>query len=304
MFADPTSYRLPIPDRKPHTGESLWPWLASSAVLIGVLLCVLTFIYKPAMPTIYNQSNAAIKTFHVMPLPKNVARPPSIIKHVAAPHPHYVSQPLQPAIRNAITSPSKMAIQMPILRHPAIHRTERHPLVNPLRHPAIKTVSHPITYQEVGHPLVNPIAAQPLTNISTHSPRINLGRLYGQMNKAAREATSSPPLPKFKNPGGPVASFYIDGWIQKLERIGDLNYSGSKTGLVRVKVVLNKYGVPDRIVMVRPSTHKRLNADAERIIRLSLPYTPFSRQLASQTHRIDIIVRIHFVRSHNVNAWG
>jgi TonB family C-terminal domain len=135
-------------------------------------------------------------------------------------------------------------------------------------------------------------------------PHISIGRLEQQMDQVARAATASPPLPKFKNPKGPVADFYIAGWIQKLERIGDLNYPGDMVGQLKVKVVLNPQGDLKRIIMVRSSGNKALDAAAERIIRLSFPYMPFSKQLAEQTRKIEIPLNMHFLGVRHVSAGG
>ena len=123
------------------------------------------------------------------------------------------------------------------------------------------------------------------------------------MDNAARSATAAPALPKFLNPETPAADFYIAGWIQKLERIGDLNYPGEMVGNLKVKVVLNPEGGLQRIIMVQSSGNPKLDAAAEQIIRLSFPYTAFSEQLKKQTRRIEIPLNMHFLGVRQVNVW-
>jgi len=74
-------------------------------------------------------------------------------------------------------------------------------------------------------------------------------------------------------------------------------------GQLKVKVVLNPQGGLERIIMVDPSGNKELDAAAERIIRLSFPYMPFSKQLAAQTRKIEIPLNMHFMGVRRVNAW-
>lgn len=134
-------------------------------------------------------------------------------------------------------------------------------------------------------------------------PHIDLGRLQEQISNAARSATAAPALPEFHNPETPAADFYIAGWIQKLERIGDLNYPGEMVGNLKVKVVLNPQGGLQRIIMIHSSGNPKLDAAAEQIIRLSFPYTAFSEQLRKQTRRIEIPLNMHFLGVRRVNVW-
>ncbi len=124
-----------------------------------------------------------------------------------------------------------------------------------------------------------------------------------QISNAARSATAAPALPEFHNPETPAADFYIAGWIQKLERIGDLNYPGEMVGNLKVKVVLNPQGGLQRIIMIHSSGNPKLDAAAEQIIRLSFPYTAFSEQLRKQTRRIEIPLNMHFLGVRRVNVW-
>lgn len=281
-FAEPKFYFL-IPEEKPHWSESLAPWLALSAMIIALILFLLIHVHKPKMQALHNQTEVN-KTFHIMPLP-NKSLAPSLAKPQSVPHPRPIVKPhpLKPQARpQAVARPIPRPIPRPQPPHP-LNQAHVAPQRSPVRAPSASSVQQ---------------NAQP-----PGPPHINLGRLQEQMDQAAREATASPPLPKFENPKGPVADFYIAGWIQKLERIGDLNYPGSLVGQLKVKVVLNPQGNLERIIMVDPSGNKELDAAAERIIRLSFPYMPFSKQLAAQTRKIEIPLNMHFMGVRRVSAW-
>ncbi|UEP58860.1 TonB family protein [Acidithiobacillus ferriphilus] len=263
-----------VPEEKPHWSESLLPWLLLSALLMAAGIIFFVHIHqKPKRQLLPNQT-AVHKTFHIMPKP----------------------------IRSQAPSPTKPRVA-PLSRS-APHRVV--PAAHPQPRP--RPMPQPRRVQTRAHPLPPPVSPE-MTPVSPGAqaqplPHISIGKLEQQMDQVARAATASPPLPKFKNPKGPVADFYIAGWIQKLERIGDLNYPGDMVGQLKVKVVLNPQGDLKRIIMVRSSGNKALDAAAERIIRLSFPYMPFSKQLAEQTRKIEIPLNMHFLGVRHVSAGG
>lgn len=275
-FAEQKFYFL-IPEEKPHWSESLVPWLAISAILMALALFLLIHVQKPKLQALQNKTEVN-KTFHVMPLP-NKALAPSPAKRQVIPHPRPVVKPQPP-------------------------RPQVRPIPRQVPRPMPRSAPHPQAAPRQSQQMLAPAAPTTQENSQPPGPpHINLGRLQEQMDQAAQEATASPPLPKFENPKGPVADFYISGWIQKLERIGDLNYPGSLVGQLKVKVVLNPKGDLERIIVVDPSGNKELDAAAERIIRLSFPYMPFSKQLAAQTQKIEIPLNMHFMGVRHVRAW-
>jgi protein TonB len=254
-FAEQKFYFL-VPEEKPHWSESLPPWLLLSALLIALGIFFLVHVQKPKMVSLRSQTTVH-KTFEIMPKPIRPQAPSPTMPQVLPP-----SRPLA-----------------------ALHRIV--PAARP--QPKPRVVPQPRRAPAPAHPLSQQMApemaqASPSTQRQP-LPHISIGRLEEQMDQVARAATASPPLPKFENPKGPVADFYIAGWIQKLERIGDLNYPGEMVGQLKVKVVLNPQGNLQRIIMEQSSGNKALDAAAERIIRLSFPYMPFSKQLAEQTRK-------------------
>jgi protein TonB len=262
-----------VPEEKPHWSEGLLPWLLLSALLMAAGIFFFVHIQKPKMQSLPNQTTVH-KTFHIMPKPIRPQAPSPTTPRVVPPsRPVVVPHRVAPTVRPQPSS---------------------RPVPQPRRVPAR---AHPLP-QRVS-PEMTPVSpsAQPL-------PHLSIGRLEQQMDQVARAATASPPLPKFENPKGPVANFYIAGWIQKLERIGDLNYPGEMVGQLKVKVVLNPQGGLEHIIMEQSSGNKALDAAAERIIRLSFPYMPFSKQLAEQTRKIEIPLNMHFLGVRHVSAGG
>ena len=264
-----------VPEEKPHWSESLPPWLLLSALLIALGIFFLVHVQKPKMVSLRSQTTVH-KTFEIMPKPIRPQAPSSTMPRVLPPsRPLAVPHRVEPAAR---PQPKPRIVPQP-RRAPA-----------PAHHPLSQQMTPETTQASPS------TQRQPL-------PHISIGRLEEQMDQVARAATASPPLPKFENPKGPVADFYIAGWIQKLERIGDLNYPGEMVGQLKVKVVLNPQGDLQRIIMEQSSGNKALDAAAERIIRLSFPYMPFSKQLAKQTRKIEIPLNMHFLGVRHVSAW-
>ena len=263
-----------VPEEKPHWSESLLPWLLLSALLMVAGIFFYVHIQKPKMQSLPNQTTVH-KTFRIMPRPSRPQAP-------------------SPA-RPRIVPPSRPVVVPHQVVPAARPQPRRRSVPQPRRAPAR---THPLTQRVTPELTPASPSAQPQL-----LPHISIGRLEQQMDQVARAATASPPLPKFENPKGPVADFYIAGWIQKLERIGDLNYPGDMVGQLKVKVVLDPQGGLKRIIMEQSSGNKALDAAAERIIRLSFPYMPFSKQLAEQTRKIEIPLNMHFLGVRHVSAW-
>ncbi|AIA54739.1 MULTISPECIES: TonB family protein [Acidithiobacillus] len=273
-----------VPEEKPHWSESLLPWLVLSAALLALFLALWVHV-APPHPLRLKSNEIQNKTFQIMPQPAAPSRP-SVARPKAVPPARTTPKTeLRPEVEPRPTVKPRPRVQSREPVQPQIsHTPAPRPLPRPNKAPATP-------------------ASTPSARAETAPPRINLGTLEQQMDQAARQATASPPLPKFKNPTGPVADFYIAGWIQKLERIGDLNYPGEMVGNLKVTVVLNPKGDLERIVVDQSSGNPALDAAAERIIRLSFPYTPFSEQLRKQTRRIEIPLNMHFLGVRHVSAW-
>ncbi len=271
-----------VPEGRRHWGDSLGVWLLPAALLVALALFLLFYTEKPK-PLALQGPKQQQKTFEIMPEPV-YPQTPSLHQPQARPR---VQQPrAHPLPKESLPKPASRPRPQPIPQQAA---------------PA------PQKKQEQLPRAPETLPAAPSEQMGSNSaktlPHIDMGQLNEQMDQAARAITSSPALPKFHNPESPAADFYIAGWIQKLERIGDLNYPGTLTGELKVKVVLNPDGSLQRIIMVQPSGNAKLDAAAERIIRLSFPYSPFSSQLKQQTQKIEIPLNMHFLGVRQVNAW-
>ena len=274
-----------VPEEKPHWSESLLPWLGLSALLVALFLALWVHV-SPPHPMRLKSPQVENKTFQIMPQPVAPSRP-SVARPKTAP-------PIRATPKTEV--PPKAVPRPMTTPKPKVQKTAPVP-------PKVSQALAPRHPPESSKAPATPASAPNARAEAQAPPRISLGTLEQQMDQAARQATASPPLPKFKNPSGPVADFYIAGWIQKLERIGDLNYPGEMVGSLKVTVVLNPQGDLERIIVDHSSGNPALDAAAERIIRLSFPYTPFSEQLRKQTRRIEIPLNMHFLGVRHVSAW-
>ncbi len=267
-----------VPEEKPHWADGLVPWLLLSALLVAAFLA--WFVHaRPQQSQHLAGRRLQHRSFQIMPAPLSPTRPQARPKATPVP---------------------------PVPHRTLPHRTGRTSPARPAP-PSRKSPAAPPRPRTAPHRGIRPAPSTPgqqeQTGGATRAlPHVDLGRLEEQIAQAAGQATASPALPKFHNPRGPVAGFYIAGWIQKLERIGDLNYPGDLVGHLKVRVVLDPQGNLKKIIVVKSSGNTALDAAAKRIIRLSFPYTPFSKQLRKETSRIEIPLDMHFLGVRHVRA--
>ncbi|MDA8095017.1 MAG: energy transducer TonB [Betaproteobacteria bacterium] len=89
-----------------------------------------------------------------------------------------------------------------------------------------------------------------------------------------------------------VFARYVDDWVNKVERVGNLNYpENAKRRKLHGSLLLSAYIRPDgtveRVEINRSSGSRTLDADAERIVRLAAPYEPFPAQARA---RYDLLM--------------
>ena len=83
---------------------------------------------------------------------------------------------------------------------------------------------------------------------------------------------------------------YINGWVKKVERTGDLNYpeqakKKSFTGNVMLSVGIKRDGSIHEIKVIKASEHSFLNAAAKHIVELAGPFDP----LPITEEKVDIL---------------
>jgi protein TonB len=81
---------------------------------------------------------------------------------------------------------------------------------------------------------------------------------------------------------------YMRDWVQKVERVGELNYPDSArrqrlSGKLIVQVALYPDGSVREITIRKPSGHKILDDAAVRIVKLAAPFAPFPDDIKNET---------------------
>ncbi len=91
-----------------------------------------------------------------------------------------------------------------------------------------------------------------------------------------------------------VSAEYMAKWVEKVERIGNLNYPDDLrrqqlTGSLLLVVGIYKTGEIESIKVHRSSGHVLLDDAAKRIVRLAAPFAPLTGELADTTDILYII---------------
>lgn len=93
---------------------------------------------------------------------------------------------------------------------------------------------------------------------------------------------------------------YVVNWLEKVERIGNLNYptvarQQHLTGQVRLLVAITPSGAAKRVEILESSGYPLLDDAAKRVARLASPYEPFSEDMRAQFDELEIIRTWRFV---------
>ena len=100
---------------------------------------------------------------------------------------------------------------------------------------------------------------------------------------------------------------YLDAWVKKVERIGNLNYPDEARrnklfGNLILHVALVADGSVKEINVKKSSGHKLLDDAAVRIVRLSAPFAAFPPNIRKETDVIDIIRTWQFRNNNQLSS--
>jgi len=133
----------------------------------------------------------------------------------------------------------------------------------------------------------------PVSGLDLASNAMAMVRIEAQIDRNIDEYNKRP---RKRNFGARVEEYrfaqYVEGWRQKIERIGNLNYPesarGRLFGSLVLTVAIRSDGSAERIEINRPSPHKLLDEAALRIVRLASPFAPFPPDIRRDTDIIEI----------------
>ena len=118
-----------------------------------------------------------------------------------------------------------------------------------------------------------------------------IARLEAQISKQIDDYNKRPRKHFFSPSASPYSfAIYEEGWRQKVERFGNLNYPeearGKIYGQLRMTVYIRSDGTLDDIEVDRSSGYPTLDRAAMRIVRMSAPYAKFTPDMSKQ---IDVL---------------
>ena len=104
-----------------------------------------------------------------------------------------------------------------------------------------------------------------------------------------------------------VPATYMRQWINRVERIGNLNYPDQArrehlSGTLILDVVINADGELVKTDLRQSSGHQLLDDAAKRIVKLAAPYPPFPPELREETDIIHITRSWEFLSSNSLRT--
>lgn len=128
-------------------------------------------------------------------------------------------------------------------------------------------------------------------NNSQETKQQRLARIQDEIAKKI-ERYAKKPRSKYVSSSTKAYEFapYINTWVKKIERTGDLNYpeqakNKSFIGNVMLTVGINRDGSIHEIKIIKPSNYKFLDEAAKHIVQLAQPFDP----LPESKERVDIL---------------
>ena len=141
-----------------------------------------------------------------------------------------------------------------------------------------------------------PTDAEEQNNPNPQTPdfQAQVARLAAEIDRHAQEYAKRP-RKKFLNSRTRehIAAGYMRQWIDRVERIGNLNYPDAAirdklSGTLIMDVVINSEGELVEYALRRSSGYKVLDDAARRIVKLAAPYSAFPEPLKHDTDVIHI----------------
>ena len=104
-----------------------------------------------------------------------------------------------------------------------------------------------------------------------------------------------------------VFARYVEDWVAKVERIGNLNYPDAARrqgiyGSLRLTVSIFSDGRVEKIEVDKSSGSKILDQAAIRIVDLAAPYAPFSKEMKEKADIVSITRTWTFTRSDQLES--
>ncbi|MDH5433921.1 MAG: energy transducer TonB [Gammaproteobacteria bacterium] len=128
----------------------------------------------------------------------------------------------------------------------------------------------------------------------------NLDNKNNNQSKKDRLRTISPSIHRSSD------ALYLDTWRRKIERVGNQNYPQQAKleeiyGSLTLKVAINKDGTINNVSIIKSSGIKMLDDAALRIVRLSAPFQPLTKEMSLDTDILEIVRTWNFMPDDSLN---
>lgn len=102
-------------------------------------------------------------------------------------------------------------------------------------------------------------------------------------------------------------AMYLDGWRQKIETVGNLNYPEKAReqqiyGSLRLMVAVNGDGTIHEVEILKSSGQKILDDAALRIVRMAAPFEAFPQEIKQDTDVLEIIRTWQFTKGNYLSS--
>ena len=161
--------------------------------------------------------------------------------------------------------------------------------------------------KKVEQPAPTPAPQREISGLDLLDSAAAVARIEAQIDRDLKELAKRP-RKKFIGARAQEYRFaqYVEGWRQKVERIGTLNYPdaarGRLYGSLLLSVTIRSDGTVERVGVHRSSGHKVLDDAALRIVKMAAPYAPFPPDIRKDYDVIEITRTWTFTNRDQVRA--
>ena len=130
---------------------------------------------------------------------------------------------------------------------------------------------------------------------------LEIASLEAKRDRQKREYAKRPRVTRLTSVSAKASAsaHYMDNWVRKVERVGNLNYPKAArqqnlSGKVRVAVLLGDNGEIENIDILASSGSKILDDAVVRILRLAEPFGAFTDSMREEADKFEIIRTFDF----------
>ncbi len=281
-------------------------WELPLAILI-VLLLVLGIGHRLQQPQLKPSSKPQpilARIYELPPAPAAApAKPTPLAPQPAHPEKPARQMPVTPVVKTPtrrIETP-KPATPPLVPMIPKVARPLFKPQPQPKLHqPAAPRVLPPSS--RIPPPVLRPVRKLQPSVHQKVPPALNWARLDSEINSVASHVARQSSFTPIHNPKTLIARYYLRALLEKIQRIGDMVYTGRESGAVRVRLVINSKGEVKALEITPLAGMPRLQQMAQQILNLSAPFAPFPASLAKRTRYMKLQINMQFMGMHHVNA--